>query len=943
MRINDDDFNFLNNFNTSLMKTNYYSFLLMMLSTLLFAQNNDFNNGSGDLLWSNPANWTLGEVPNLTNTAAVRLPLLVESNIDTNVSIRKIQNLFGAAGNISVGGTGMMTIDGGAANANVVENVTANNHQLNFKGNVTINNAAGFSRIRNQNGTQNTIRFDAGSTLTLTTALELFTGSNNAGYLFNGALAGPANFRLAAGVTATFGATSNNTNFSGEFVFLANSNLIVNTADNGLFYSGLKLQVNGSGGTVTINGANVLQSGISVGGTNVFNAVFNKNQSAMTNIVFGGGGVLNLTIGTDVNNLSFANNSANIWSSGTLNIINFEDGVIRFGTDNTGLTSSQLAQINAPAAGEPLDLDSNGFLVKQSSLATFATVAQQSSVCSGQSATFILTGLIPDSTSSVTYTIGGGSPLTVNNIVSDANGDASFTINLGLASNGQTLTITEVVRTDEPSFPFTPSENNTVVLEVTEAPVWFADVDGDGFGDDADTLLACEQPVGYVAIGGDCDDNDGDVYPGATEICYDGILQNCDGSLTDGCAIILAELRTENCGATLTSITQTLRGDKLSAAVPSGVSRTGYRFRVTNLSTTEVREVTTSNYVFNLGFTDIAQYNTTYSIEVAVRLNQEWMPYGPVCFVTTPGLPTTQLTTTGSLASCGSTVASMNSIIRANVVTAAIAYEYEVSLIEDNVAVATQTLERPGASFNLLQFQGILPLKFASEYKVRVRVLLPTSAGDEWSEYGAVCSVFTPLATESFIEGCDAETGLSPAALSTVIASRPSGSITEYRFRLVNEALNYDQTFISSSRFFRLSNFNALSPLQAGATYTATVEYQIYGFFYGGKDCLITVPGGARMANPTTEVPEVSDVFHGFKALASPNPFEDGFTINVYTNSTEPVGIAIYDMTGRLLETREVSVDVLSGQLFGERYPSGVYNIVVTQDEEMKTVRVIKK
>jgi len=38
-----------------------------------------------------------------------------------------------------------------------------------------------------------------------------------------------------------------------------------------------------------------------------------------------------------------------------------------------------------------------------------------------------------------------------------------------------------------------------------------------------------------------------------------------------------------------------------------------------------------------------------------------------------------------------------------------------------------------------------------------------------------------------------------------------------------------------------------------------------------------------------------------------------------------------------------LNVDVLSTQLFGERYPSGVYNIVVTQDEEMHTIRVIKK
>jgi hypothetical protein len=499
------------------------------------------------------------------------------------------------------------------------------------------------------------------------------------------------------------------------------------------------------------------------------------------------------------------------------------------------------------------------------------------------------------------------------------------------------------------AFDGTTSDNSNVIEVTTlELLAWYPDADGDGFGVDAGVVFAVNNPDEelYVLIGGDCDDNDPTIYPGAEEFCYDGILQNCDGTLTDGCPQVLVRLRSDNCGATLTSINQTLRGDALSPgspSVPAGVSRNGYRFRVTNLITNEVREVTTSNYVFNLGFTDIAQYNTTYSIEVAVRLNQEWMPYGQACLVTTPGLPTTQLTTTGSLASCGSTVASMNSIIRAGVVTGALAYEYEVRLIEDNVAVATQSLERPGASFNLLQFQGILPLKFGAEYEVRARVLVPTSAGNEWSEYGAVCSVFTPLASESFIEGCSAETGLSPATLNTVIYSRPSGVISLYRYRLVNEALSYDVIFESTSRAFRLSNFNAISPLTAGAVYSATVEYQLYGFFYDGKDCNITVPGGAKMVNINEQSPAVVDIFDGFKALASPNPFSEGFNINVYTNSTQPVGVAIYDMTGRLLETKEVGVDVLSTQLFGERYPSGVYNIVVTQDEEMQTVRVIKK
>jgi hypothetical protein len=53
------------------------------------------------------------------------------------------------------------------------------------------------------------------------------------------------------------------------------------------------------------------------------------------------------------------------------------------------------------------------------------------------------------------------------------------------------------------------------------ASTWYADDDGDGFGDAGDTTLACTQPNGFLSDGTDCDDEDNDVYPGADEICDD--------------------------------------------------------------------------------------------------------------------------------------------------------------------------------------------------------------------------------------------------------------------------------------------------------------------------------------------------------------------------------------------------------------------------------------
>jgi hypothetical protein len=58
---------------------------------------------------------------------------------------------------------------------------------------------------------------------------------------------------------------------------------------------------------------------------------------------------------------------------------------------------------------------------------------------------------------------------------------------------------------------------------------WFFDRDGDGWGDDADSLVSCLGPIGAVRRGGDCDDASAAIHPAASETC-DGRDQDCDGS-----------------------------------------------------------------------------------------------------------------------------------------------------------------------------------------------------------------------------------------------------------------------------------------------------------------------------------------------------------------------------------------------------------------------------
>ena len=65
-----------------------------------------------------------------------------------------------------------------------------------------------------------------------------------------------------------------------------------------------------------------------------------------------------------------------------------------------------------------------------------------------------------------------------------------------------------------------------------EAPTWYSDSDSDGFGNESNTVQACEQPSGYTDIVGDCDDFNSSIHPNAGEYC-DGYDNDCDSLIDD--------------------------------------------------------------------------------------------------------------------------------------------------------------------------------------------------------------------------------------------------------------------------------------------------------------------------------------------------------------------------------------------------------------------------
>ena len=67
-----------------------------------------------------------------------------------------------------------------------------------------------------------------------------------------------------------------------------------------------------------------------------------------------------------------------------------------------------------------------------------------------------------------------------------------------------------------------------------DAATWYEDGDADSYGSDTSSR-ACDQPEGWAAVTGDCDDTDSAVNPDADEVC-NGVDDDCDGQTDDDSA-----------------------------------------------------------------------------------------------------------------------------------------------------------------------------------------------------------------------------------------------------------------------------------------------------------------------------------------------------------------------------------------------------------------------
>lgn len=402
--------------------------------------------------------------------------------------------------------------------------------------------------------------------------------------------------------------------------------------------------------------------------------------------------------------------------------------------------------------------------------------------------------------------------------------------------------------------------------------------------------------------------------------------------------IQMVTLSSVSCGATLASLTSTLSSN-------SALNATGYMFRIrlndNNPSPSYAYSQSATRFVNANSFTGFPlQYASSYKIAVQYTYNDPVTNqvvisgYGAECTVNTPSIPVIRL----AAPVCDSRALAMNSAVTATSASYATGYQFRIRLFSENPSTATYYTTPVTVSrfSSLAAFQGIA-LTHNTDYSVSVRYSVWNGSTTVWSDYGSECKISTPLFPKTQV--VPSQCGQHNVALDYQFNIVTHPGFPQYVVKLEelsteDESIVDDEEITTSYSHFRLNQF---SIAQVGKRYNISIALRINGVL-GDFHTVCDIDTIWENGDGTQDLK-----LDQFVATAYPNPFANNFMLDVKTSSTTAINVKVYDMLGRMLEQKDIRVSDIEATAIGNQYPSGVYNVVVSQGDSVQTVRVVKR
>ncbi|HSK01937.1 MAG TPA: lectin-like protein [Kofleriaceae bacterium] len=136
---------------------------------------------------------------------------------------------------------------------------------------------------------------------------------------------------------------------------------------------------------------------------------------------------------------------------------------------------------------------------------------------------------------------------------------------------------------------------------------YYRDMDGDGHGDPASPVEACEPPAGTVAVGDDCDDNNRERNPGLPEIC-DALDNDCNSATIEQCPATCSARRAppDNARAYLFCNTSTSWGNARTLCANAGYKLVQIESAAEDAFVRNTATAVLGSVAIHIGGTDVA-------------------------------------------------------------------------------------------------------------------------------------------------------------------------------------------------------------------------------------------------------------------------------------------------------------------------------------------------
>ena len=189
-------------------------------------------------------------------------------------------------------------------------------------------------------------------------------------------------------------------------------------------------------------------------------------------------------------------------------------------------------------------------------------------------------------------------------------------------------------------------------------------------------------------------------------------------------------------------------------------------------------------------------------------------------------------------------------------------------------------------------------------------------------------NVTTPSGATSTLAICTS----SPISKILTIGTGSNGAI-QWQKSTTSTTLGFEDIADATGTSYTITN-PAIGVNYFRAKFTNSCGVSVYGaaFTVYYKNCPITKVVTSQDNGKTP-----------FAVVSYPNPFAENFKLDVTTSSEESLQIKVYDMLGKLVDNRILETTEVEGFEVGANYPSGVYNVIVSQGDTVKTLRVIKR